>query len=35
MTCDEQHMDMDPSIIILGLGYATSLLLLIAWVAML
>lgn len=33
MTYDEQKQDLDPAIIILGLGYACALLVLIGWVA--
>lgn len=33
MTYDEQKQDLDPSIILLGLGYATTLLVIIGWVA--
>ena len=33
MTYDEQEKDLDATIIIMGLGYAGTLLLLIAWVA--
>jgi len=33
MTYDEQEQDLDPTIIILGLGYASALLLIIGWVA--
>ena len=33
MTYDEQKQDLDPTIIILGLGYAIALLLIIRWVA--
>jgi hypothetical protein len=33
MTYDEQKQDLDPTIIILGLGYATTLLVIIGWVA--
>jgi len=33
MTYDEQNQDLDPMIIILGLGYAAALLALIGWVA--
>ena len=33
MSTDEQHLDMEPEIIVLGLAYATSLLTLIGWVA--
>ena len=33
MTYDEQNLDLDPTIIILGLGYACTLLLAIGWVA--
>lgn len=33
MTYDEQKQDLDPTIIILGLGYASTLLVIIGWVA--
>lgn len=33
MTYDEQKLDLDPTLIILGLGYACILLLVIGWVA--
>jgi len=33
MTYDEQNQDLDPTIIILGLGYASTLLVIIGWVA--
>jgi hypothetical protein len=33
MTYDEQNQDLDPTIIILGLGYASAFLVLIGWVA--
>jgi hypothetical protein len=33
MTYDEQNLDLDPTIIILGLGYACTLLVIIGWVA--
>ena len=33
MTYDEQQQDLDPTIIILGLGYATALMVIIGWVA--
>jgi len=33
MTYDEQKQDLDPTIIILGLGYASTLLAIIGWVA--
>ena len=33
MTYDEQRQDLDPAIIILGLGYASTLLAIIGWVA--
>ena len=33
MTYDEQKLDLDPTIIILGLGYASALLIIIGWVA--
>jgi hypothetical protein len=33
MTYDEQIKDLDATIIIMGLGYASTLLLLISWVA--
>jgi hypothetical protein len=33
MTFDEQTQDLDPTIIILGLGYASALLVIIGWVA--
>ena len=34
MTYDEnRNLDIDPATIILGLGYATTLIVLIAWVA--
>ena len=33
MTYDEQKLDLDPTLIILGLGYATALLAVIGWVA--
>jgi hypothetical protein len=33
MTYDEQKLDMDPTIIILGLGYASALLVAIGWLA--
>jgi hypothetical protein len=34
MTYNENHnLDIDPATIILGLGYATTLIVLIAWVA--
>ncbi len=33
MTNDEQKLDLDASMILLGLGYATSLLVAIGWVA--
>ena len=33
MTYDEQNLDLDPTLIILGLGYASIFLIAIAWVA--
>ena len=33
MTYNEQNLDLDPTIIILGLGYASTLLTIIGWVA--
>jgi hypothetical protein len=33
MTYDEQKLDLDPTLIILGLGYACALLVVIGWVA--
>ena len=33
MTYDEQNLDLDPTIIILALGYASALLTIIGWVA--
>jgi len=33
MTYDEQRIELDPATIVLGLGYATSLIVLIGWVA--
>jgi preprotein translocase subunit Sec61beta len=33
MTYDEQKLDLDPTLIILGLGYATALLVIIGWLA--
>jgi hypothetical protein len=33
MTYDEQKQDLDPTIIIMGLGYASALLVIIGWVA--
>jgi hypothetical protein len=33
MTYDEQKQDLDATIIILGLGYASALLVVIGWVA--
>ena len=33
MTYDEQNQDLDPTIILLGLGYATTLMVIIGWVA--
>jgi hypothetical protein len=33
MTYDDQKLDLDPTMIILGLGYATALLVIIGWVA--
>ena len=33
MTYDEQNQDLDPTIIILGLGYASALMVIIGWVA--
>jgi hypothetical protein len=33
MTYDEQKLDLDPAMIILGLGYATALLVIIGWIA--
>ena len=33
MTYDEQKQDLDPTLIILGLGYASTLLVIIGWVA--
>jgi len=33
MTYDEHRQDLDPTIIILGLGYASALLAIIGWVA--
>lgn len=33
MTYDEQKPELDPTMIILGLGYATSLLVLVGWIA--
>jgi hypothetical protein len=33
MTYDEQKLDLDPTLIILGLGYACILLIVIGWVA--
>ncbi len=33
MTFDEQKLELDPTLIILGLGYASGLLVIIGWVA--
>lgn len=33
MTYDDQNLEINPSMIVIGLGYATCLLLAIAWVA--
>ena len=33
MTYDEQNLELDAQMIILGLGYATSLIVAIGWVA--
>ena len=33
MNYDEQKLDLDPAMIILGLGYASALLVVIGWVA--
>ena len=33
MTYDEQKLDLDPTLIILGLGYACALLVVIGWIA--
>jgi hypothetical protein len=33
MTYDEQKLDLDPTLIILGLGYACIMLIVIGWVA--
>lgn len=33
MTFDEQKLDLDPAMIILGLSYATALMVAIGWVA--
>ncbi len=33
MTYDEQKPDLDPTIVILALGYASALLVVIGWVA--
>ncbi len=33
MTYNEQKLELDPELIILGLGYATSLIVAIGWVA--
>jgi len=33
MNYDEQELDLDPAMIILGLGYASALLVVIGWVA--
>jgi hypothetical protein len=33
MTYDDQKLDLDPAMIILGLGYATALLVIIGWIA--
>ena len=33
MTNEQSHLDLEPSIIILGIGYAASFLVLIGWVA--
>ena len=33
MTYDEQKQDLDPTMILLGLGYACSLLVAIGWIA--
>ena len=33
MTFDQQNQDLDPEIILLGLGYASMLLVAIGWVA--
>jgi len=33
MTYDEQKLDLDPTLIILGLGYACVFLIVIGWVA--
>ena len=30
---ENQHLDIDPAMIILGIGYATTLIVLVAWVA--
>ena len=31
MTCNEQKLEIDAAMIVMGLGYATSLLVLIGW----
>jgi hypothetical protein len=33
MTYEEQNQELDPTMIVLGLGYATGLLMLVGWVA--
>ena len=33
MTYEEQNLEINPSMILMGLGYATCLMLAIAWVA--
>ena len=33
MTCDEHKQELDPRTIIMGLGYATTLLVAIGWAA--
>ncbi len=33
MTYDEQNLDLDPTLIILGLGYASMIFIAIGWVA--
>lgn len=33
MTYNEQKLELDPAMIILGLGYATALLVAIGWIA--
>lgn len=33
MTFDKQNLDIDSTMIVMGLGYATALLVLVGWVA--